>query len=228
VLLGHVDEFVRAIPALFGRVEEVSANEYFQHVRFLTPAGRSVHLLGFAFSFWGDIAERLVAQIYAAGASEVIYLGKVGSLDRDLDLYRTLVIPDTFMLAEHDQILTPPFRVPNGLVAAGGTGGLHVTTPTVLEQSYLQREVLAALRPRTIDNEIGYMARAAAAHNAAGAATVHFASLSFATDYVRREVEHAIPAIFDLANNREAPSRALRHAALGSASRFLYQYLSSS
>lgn len=226
VILGHVDEFARAIPIRQTLVTLQDRNAYFEHTSFQTSSGRSIHLLSFAFSFWADIAGHLSSALYDAGASEIIYLGKVGTLDSGLELYRDLIIPDSFMLAEHDRITQAPFRVPNGLAQAKAIGGLHVSTPTVMEQSHLQRQTLEALSPRSIDNEISYMALSAAAHNAAHQGEVRFSSLSFATDYVRRSSEHDLPAIFDLANNRTMAARALRRRAMAQASGILYEYLS--
>ena len=226
VVLGHVDEFAQAVPELLAKLTTVFVNEYLTIERF-EAGGRPVYLVAFAFSFWGETAGRLTEAIYENGAAEIIYLGKVGALDREIVLYGDLVIPDRFMLAEHDRVFRAPFAVPNGLVAATEGGGLHVTTPTVLEQSHLQRAAFAALAPRTIDNEIAYMARSADLRNRGlfGPGAVRFSSLSFATDYVRPNAQADWSADFNLANNRTSAARERRMVAMKRASRLLYHYL---
>ena len=134
------------------------------------------------------------------------------------------------MLAEHDLVRRPPFAVPNGLLdwAARSSepglcvNSLHVSTPTILEQSHLQRAALSELNPRTIDNEIAHLAAAAADHPGGA---VLFSSLCFATDYVRCSADADLPAVFDLSNNREPAARARRDEALARATRLLKRYL---
>jgi hypothetical protein len=224
VVLGHTDALARAIP-LAARLEPIIRNPYFRQDRFRTPSGRSIDLLGFTFSFWGDIAGRVADALYAGGAGEILYLGKVGALDPELVLYATLISPDRFLLAEHDRITAPPFCVPNRLAAALDLGGLHVSTPTVMEQGYLQRTALELWGPRSVDNEIAYLAQAAAVHNRMQGTEIRFSSLSFATDYVRRASERGRPVAFELADNRTPATRRGRHQALVRASRALYDYL---
>ena len=234
VLLGHIDEFLKAVDSPRAPVAlcPIRLNAYFDLCRLDLPRRRSskecLYVLGFSFSYWGEMAGSVGRALYEAGANELIYLSKVGSLDPALDLYGDLIIPERFMLAEHDRVLRPPFGVSNGLLdwarATGqvaAAGSLHLSTPTVLEQSHLQRQVLAPFAPRTVDDEITHLA--AAAERAGGSA--RFSSLCFATDYVRDAADAGLPVVFDLSNNRSPAARARRDEALARAARLLDGYL---
>lgn len=221
VVLGHAEEFGARSALREGSSEILLRNDYLTARQLRAPKGRAVVLMSFEFSFWGDIAGHIAAALYAAGASELIYLGKVGALTRGIELYRRLVIPASFMLAEHDRVLVAPFSVVNGMADVRGAGGLHVSTPTILEQSHLQRAALSSLEPRTIDNEITHMALAAARHGKG----VQFSSVSFATDYVRSSADDALPTEFDLSNNRTARARHLRQWAIIRAAAVLDSHL---
>jgi hypothetical protein len=190
-------------------------------------ANSCTYLAAFSFSFWGEMAGAVARALYRAGAGELIYLSKVGSTDPALHLYEDLVIPERFMLAEHDRVTQAPFAVPNGLLDWAAPGGraerssLHLSVPTVLEQSHLQRAAMAHFAPRTIDNEIAHMAAAAASVGS----EARFSSLCFATDYVRRSDDQDLPAVFDLSNNRTSEARTRRDEALVRASGLLADYL---
>lgn len=226
-IIGHVDEFERHTPEIKDRIKTITDNQYFARSSFQLSNNKTVELIGFKFSFWGDISGRLVAQLYKNGCREVIYFGKVGALERDIELYQTIMVPRTFMLAEHDRVDQKPFEVSNKLADFVRSKTHHVSTPTVMEQSYVQRRVLEDFKPYSIDNEIAYMALAAKQFNdtRSGQAPVDFSSISFATDYVRRAHEHQAPYIFDLSNNRTRKALEFREKAVAMIAKRLYQYL---
>lgn len=222
-VVGHVDEIARAARARGLQVEDRFANEHLSHAQ-LFIAGRTIDLVAFAFSFWGDIAGRVAGGLYDAGADEVIYFGKVGALSRDVALYDEVITPVRFMRAESDRIRTPPFTVPNRLAAARGGEGLHVSVPTVLEQGHTQLAALRGAHPRTIDNEITYMAEAARSRLKQRSG-IAFSSISFATDYVRPGDDPLPGPSLDLSNNREPEARAARAQAMASTVDVLLTYL---
>ncbi|MCW1908801.1 MAG: hypothetical protein KIH63_005680 [Candidatus Saccharibacteria bacterium] len=229
-IIGHVDEFEKNIPALASNAKVVADNPYFTRTTINLPNEVKAELVGFKFSFWGDIAFRVAFQLYKGGCNEVIYFGKVGALERHIDLYKTIIIPESFMIIEHDRVIEESFSVPNGLADFVKSHTHHVSTPTVMEQGYVQRNRLEQFRPQTIDNEIAYIALATRRFNEMQASRrppVRFSSISFATDYLRRPHEHMAPSIFDLSNNRSAEALRMKAKAMSRASRTLYDYLTS-
>jgi hypothetical protein len=225
-VLGHVDEFEQSVPEIKGRIKIVADNQYFTRSSVRLHNDVIIELIGIKFSFWGDIAGRIATQLYREGCREVIYIGKVGALERNIELYKTTITPRSFMLAEHSQVLEQSFTIPNGLADFTRSNTHHVSTPTVMEQGYIQRQALEQFLPTTIDNEIAYMALAAKRFNDKHPSQpVSFSSVSFATDYLRRVREHQLPATFDLSNNRHARALQLKRRAMRSISETLYSYL---
>lgn len=226
-IVGHVDEFEQNIPKIKEAIKVISDNPYFVRSAFQIGT-KTIEMIGFKFSFWGDISGHLAKQLYTNGCREIIYFGKVGALERHIELYRTLVVPRSFMLAEHDRITHEPFSVVNGLADFVDSCTMHVSTPTVMEQGYIQRQALDTFKPQTIDNEIAYMALTAKEFNDSHSSQrpVSFSSISFATDYVRRAHEHQLPSIFDLSNNRSTEALRMRQESIISVSRILYEYFS--
>ena len=217
VLVGYVDEIAALLEA--GRVgDEGFENAYYLSRRFRRPGGRDINLIGVKFSFWAGIAGRLAEAFCSAGAREILYCGKLGSLEAPADVYERIFCPSRYFLMEHHRLVEEIDPPPNPLLERFPAldSGAHVTVPTVIEEDYLQRNAAAAIAAASIDNEIAHMAAAVARHNRRAGQGTGFSALHFATDYVRRFDERNLCVTLNLSNNRthvalEKKRRAIRH-----------------
>lgn len=214
VVLGYVEE---CRSRLGDETTEAAENEFYGSDSIGDSAGGRITFLGVKFSYWGSISERIVERICQLGASEVLYVGKLGALTSPVDLYERIFSPSQFALLHHDrpQRLVEP-APPNGILAWQPTldTGLHVSIPTVLEEDYHQRALAQWLRVNSIDNEIACMAAAIADHNASSGRSVRFSAVHFATDYIRREDERSLRTQYDLARMRAPEARSARRRIL--------------
>lgn len=212
VVVGYVEEIGRALRAGGHSVGPVRENADYVSARYRTPSGRALNLIGVKFSFWGGIAGRLTQAFCRAGASEVIYCGKLGTLSAPDDVYERIFCPSRFVHLEHERLVEEIAPPPNRFLARFPEldSGAHVSVPTVIEEDYLQRDAASAVEASSIDNEITHMAAAVADHNRAHGQTVAFSAIHFATDYVRRFEERRLCVPLNLSTNRTRVARACK------------------
>jgi hypothetical protein len=218
VVLGYVEECRERIGGDEATVAK-NESEFYGADTILDGKGGRVTFLGVKFSFWGSISAHLVARICELGATEVLYVGKLGALTSPHDLYNRIFAPSSFAKLSHDQVeyfVEPP--PPNGILMEMNDldTGLHVSIPTVLEEDYHQRQVATDLGARSIDNEISQVAWAVANHNKHRnpADAARFSALHFATDYIRAETERTAETDHDLARTRTDSAKAGRQTML--------------
>lgn len=205
VLVGYVDEIAAILEEDgFSRGEDGIENLYYVSRRYRRPSGRDINLIGVKFSFWAGIAGCLAAGFCNAGAAEIIYCGKLGSLESPEDVYGRIFCPSRYFLMEHHRLMAEIEPPPNPLLARFPDldTAAHVSVPTVIEEDYLQRNAAAAIAAASIDNEIAHMAAAIARHGRAGDRAVGFSAVHFATDYVRKFDERNLNVPLNLSNNR--------------------------
>ncbi|MFG3037234.1 hypothetical protein ACGFYZ_10055 [Streptomyces sp. NPDC048330] len=124
-------------------------------------AGRRVVYLGFLHSIWGDVAGQVVARLAELGASDVVYIGKVGSLSPGIE-------PNTWLATGNSSLLRgalvswDDFFGDFAAAQEGVHGGLHVSSPSILLED---RDWLSRHSPSYafVDPEIGPMGAAACA-----------------------------------------------------------------
>jgi len=164
--------------------------------------------IGCEASYWGTMAARVCETLYARGAREVLYVGKLGSVRRASDVYNVLACPSQFYFSNHpfqprDQVaIASPQLGLNKWVwedqyreEFGGSEfllGGHVSVPTILGETVEQIEAMQKRGVTSIDNEIYHMAQAA---EAAGKV---FSCLHFVTDFVRNAESKGIITCADL------------------------------
>ncbi|GAA3251090.1 hypothetical protein ACFO1B_43780 [Dactylosporangium siamense] len=121
--------------------------------------GRPVLYLGYLHSIWGDVAGRVVSRLAALGARQVVYVGKVGSLDPAIAPNTSLATGNHSIL--HNQHVTWHDYFGGLAVAQGGVvTGTHVSSPSILLEG---QDWLRTQQGRSfVDPEIGHMGRAAA------------------------------------------------------------------
>jgi predicted dehydrogenase len=207
VLLGYVSAVREHLEAdgqfrFLGRHE----NEYYGSYRFAAPNGSTLNLLGVKYCYWGSISETLCASLCEIGASEVLYVAKLGALTGPQDLYTRIFCPARYYLLYHDRIADAVTALPNGVLRCfpERTTGAHVSVPTVLEEDYRQRRVATDLGATSLDNEIAQMARGIARFNRGRGEgeQVAFSAIHFATDYVRSPEDQVVATDHDLSRMR--------------------------
>lgn len=149
--------------------------------------GRSVVYLGVLHSIWGDVAGRVVTRLAALGADDVVYVGKVGALDRRVAPNTTLATGNLSLLGPA-AVTWPDFFGDVAACQPGVLTGIHVTSPSVLLED--RRWLAANARHAFVDPEIGPMGAAAVAAGI-GYGYLHVISNNLA---------HRFPA--DLSNER--------------------------
>jgi hypothetical protein len=205
VLVGYVDEIASILAEDgFAQGDGGIENPYYVSRRYRRPSGRDINLIGVKFSFWAGIAGRLATAFCHAGASEILYCGKLGSLESPDDVYERIFCPSRYFLMEHHRLVEEIDPPPNPFLARFPSldSAAHVTVPTVIEEDYLQRNAAAAIAAASIDNEIAHMAAAIAQHNRAAGRETGFSAVHFATDYVRKFDERNLNVTLNLSNNR--------------------------
>lgn len=202
VVVGYVEEMA-------GRLTQLDWQPFLTETKELggwvapSASGHRIVLLGVAFSYWGSLAYHLATDIFNLGASELLYVGKLGTLTTAKDIYTKPFCPSEFALASLTNAQLVAKSIRNSLLQnnPGLDTGVHASVPTVLEEDYHQRRALDDIGAQTIDNEISQMALAAEQASHRGL-RVRFGCCHFATDYLRTEDEADVETTFDLANHR--------------------------
>ena len=213
VIIGHVQPLRDLFEELSCEPISSHANDFYNCSRYRLPSGEILNLLSVSYCYWGTLGERVVAQLCALGAAEIIYIGKLGTLSSPADIYERVFCPSSFVVMEQDRILSRIDSVPNGILQTMphiGTG-LHVSVATILEEDYGQREVTSGIGAKSIDNEISKMARCVFRQHQDTGKTIRFSAVHFATDYLRLPEERHILSPFDLSNNRQRPALMRKH-----------------
>ncbi|WP_170200648.1 hypothetical protein [Prauserella endophytica] len=120
--------------------------------------GRRVVYLGFLHSIWGDVAGRVVTRLAELGARDVVYVGKVGALNPDIEPNTRLATGNTSLVGG-SVVTWPDFFGDFATAQPGVHTGVHVTSPSILleNRDWLTEHAEHAF----VDPEIGPMGVAA-------------------------------------------------------------------
>lgn len=120
--------------------------------------GRRVVYLGFLHSIWGDVAGRVVERLAELGARDVVYVGKVGALNPDVEPNTQLATGNTSLVGGMP-ITWHDFFGEFATSQPGVHTGVHVTSPSILLENrcWLAEHAGHAF----VDPEIGPMGAAA-------------------------------------------------------------------
>lgn len=127
-----------------------------KHIRF---KDEDAIILGCEFSYWGDIAGHVVAELADLGVKVIIYSGKVGSLNGDILPNVSLatgnwsIMPDG-EIVEWDNLF-------KDIKAANVYFGKQATLPSVMQETK-EWQLNKGAEISFVDSEIGHMARSAA------------------------------------------------------------------
>ncbi|PWV57608.1 hypothetical protein BDW27_102482 [Nocardiopsis sp. L17-MgMaSL7] len=150
--------------------------------------GRSTALLlGCEFSFWGDLAGDLVTALITRGhTSGVLYVGKLGGLQSDMEPNTVVVTGTTTQVKGHSVSWKSALDLDPTLPGLR-TGVRHITVPSVLDETRIWLEQHRA-HFDVVDPEIGHMALAATTAN------VPFDYLHIVTDNLNGTHDHGLYA----------------------------------
>jgi hypothetical protein len=120
--------------------------------------GRAVVYLGFLHSIWGDVAGRVVTQLSEVGARDVVYVGKVGALNPNIEPNTRLATGNTSLVGG-SPVTWHDFFGDFATAQPGVHTGVHVTSPSILleNRDWLTEHAGHAF----VDPEIGPMGAAA-------------------------------------------------------------------
>ena len=179
VILGYVDKLIEDFPPWEG-------NDNFSWKKLLVY-GKKVTILGCKFSYWGDIAGKVVERLAKNGVRRVIYLGKLGSLNINH-------IPNTNLATGSESFVggkivrwDNPFEgYQNDVVKFGR----HFSLPSILLET---KDWLAEYQDKYdfVDPEIGHMAKAANDNN------ISFGYMHIISDNLNKNYKE------DLSNERD-------------------------
>jgi hypothetical protein len=200
-------------------------NEYYS-VNKVKIGNKVISLLGVKFSFWGNIAARIAYHCSLLGISELIYFGKLGTLEDSSKIYSKIYSPSRFCIFYHEKLLALIDHLPNGIheLQPELDTGTHVSVPSILEEDYIQREIIGGLDITSIDNEISQVAYAIAKFNQNYHRNVKYGCLHFATDYLRQLDKRNVETPHDLSNNRSSTAVQKKQAMIANIAKILYSY----
>jgi len=219
VVMGYVhtlDQFVRPDGWQHGMHSNAPQDTLFGWQIVTVPASnRKLALLGCRVSFWGDISGHIVRLLKTLNkAQEVIYVGKLGSLD-PAHIPNTLIATgsSSYLIGGKTiqwQNVLQPFVEDSPRVVYGE----HYTLPSVLDETKVWFEEKRA-KYTFVDPEIGHMASAAVENG------MRFGYLHVISDNLAREYE------FDLSNERKKGALDARKETVREIQRILLRYFGS-
>lgn len=172
-------------------------------------AQNNVIFLGCKFSFWGrlsgSIARFLCEQFQP---SEIIYFGKLGTLTAPADIYQEIFTPSHYQMFSGLTQLGPTIKMENSFTAFNPSHrrGIHASVPTIMEETFSQRQRLAMNGVESIDNEISFIAREIHRFNTRTGSRVRYSPIHYATDYLRDMHDWSLQVRHDLARGRSPSS----------------------
>ncbi len=179
-------------------------NKYYSATRFIAKNGKIVNCLEANYGHWGDISDFLAQKICQLHASEILHIGKVGTLKSPSEVYKRIYIPKSFVIGRRNEIMSIGSRISNSMEYIKEHSSLaHVSVSTTMEETFAQRKNLSQKKVDTIDIESSKIARAVALYNLANKAKVKFGAIHFSSDYLKKPDEVGNGADLDLATNRE-------------------------
>lgn len=226
VLIGNVSDYFDHLSAedLSLEIVEESENFYYKATR-VKLGDRFLSFLRVKYSFWGNMSANLVNKMLDLGASEIIYMSKIATLDDPTHIYKKIYSPTQFAIMEDNQVKIID-RTINPLVEKFPEldSGMHLSLATVMEQDY-KTSALAHSVASSLDLEVSKIARVVAEYNLLNNKQVPFTPIHWVTDYLRTKEEADLDTGFDLSNGDSKPSKEKKVVILKRIYHFLTAYL---
>jgi hypothetical protein len=228
VIVGYVEEAENYLATHFDRFSfsKKEENKYYTSAQYDTCGGQSIIFLGVKYSFWGNISAIIASKLCKLHVKEIIYISKLGSLRRPNDVYNAVFSPTQYITMNYCNI-TNMTRATNNIASMFPelNTQCHASVSTVIEEDFMQREVLANHGVSSIDNETAQIAYAISNFNKTNQGNVCFSSLHFASDYLREatEIDHDIE--HDLSNHRSIEAVKKRENIMKVVLLYLHRYV---
>ena len=215
-----------------------TGNAFYHSYRYrCQQQARNINLLAVKFSFWGDMAGHIARLACQHGITELIYYSKVGTMVGADKLYKTIYTPSHFALidgANVGEIYSCRNELQHYLHRA--TEKMHVSVPTVMEETFAQRECALSIDAKTIDNEVAYIAKSVADHNVTVSnpkaqrsdstkGIIKLGIIHFATDYIYDKSEVFDEERHNLSTNKSESAVALKQQIMAEVNDILASYL---
>ncbi|KAF7133906.1 hypothetical protein CNMCM5793_005372 [Aspergillus hiratsukae] len=217
VVLGFVAELLPRFASLVptSRVIWRQDSQYYGLVRLELRPGLVFSLVGAKYSYWGNLGGRVVTELAARRPRAICYIAKQGTLLSPDDIHCRIYSPTRYCVFDKGQACwhgdDHPALPINPLSSRFPTfdRGLHVSTPTIVEQDVELRTQLEAHGAASIDNELAQMARALTdVHEEnPSMSRIQLLPIMFITDYLRRPEELGMSVPFDLASRNQTVQR---------------------
>lgn len=208
VLIGYVNEIKERIDKDTNiykiKLIETNNNQFYTSYRYLLPNKSVLNLLGVKFSFWGDISAKLASEICQKEVKEIIYIGKLGCLTKIKDIYSKIFSPSRFLIVKENEVLSIVSNLKNNFLNFYPylNSGSHISVPTVIEETIIQREIAQKFYVKSIDNEISQIAHMVYLFNLNRRNKISFSAIHMATDYLKNKDDHFDFVKLNLTNNR--------------------------
>ncbi len=201
-------------------------NDYYTSYKFRIN-NKIINLLGVKFSFWGDISSKIVNKICQLEAKEIIYVSKLGTLTSVDDIYKKIFIPNKTFFMNDKNIIYSNTNINKKFLSYFNnfSTGLHLSVPTIMEETTIQRNIAKKLNINSIDNEIAQIANCIDNYNNLYCKNIEYTSLHFATDYLKYKSELLNNIKFNLSNNRSKIAQLYKNEILDKIISILIEYL---
>ncbi|MBV8060352.1 MAG: hypothetical protein JO126_02970 [Alphaproteobacteria bacterium] len=209
IIMGHVTELEQEMHAAVAQGEVTllsnAQNPFYGSKRYRTKTGEVINLVSAHYSYWGNMAGLIAERLCELGASEIIYVSKVGTLTNADDVYSRVFAPVRFAALDREQISTV-VQVENTLCNSYPelNSNMHVSVATIMEETFRQREIASTIGSTTIDMETAHIALAIDKWNKNSTTKVRFGSLHFASDYLHPDDKPCGCKTFNLATDKTA------------------------
>lgn len=223
VIIGYVEELEKYITEMYpDLIVETFENKFYKSTRIIS---KNINFLGVKYSFWGNMSAKLVNRFCNLGASEIIYFGKLGTLESPNCIYNKIYSPTSYSVVYHDKIVSIIDDLPNQLSVFLPPTGMHTSVPTIMEEDYLQRDLLDILKSESMDNEISQIAYTIKKFNLDNQKQVKYSCCHFATDYIRQLENQNEITEYDLSNNRTDSAKIKKAEIIAKISSIITNYL---
>ena len=169
----------------------------------------------------------LVATVLELGASEIIYMSKIATLDDPNHIYKKIYSPTQFAVLREKKVEMID-RVVNPLVDRFPEldSGVHLSLSTVMEQDF-ETAALARSVATSLDLEVANIAKVISEYNARHERQVVFTPVHWITDYLRTREEANLEIGFDLTNDNPKNGKVSKKKILERIYCFVTAYLTS-
>lgn len=145
-----------------------------------------IRIIAVKHSFWGSAAGNVAKVCAELGSTKgIVYIAKLGAISKNIDLF-DMVSPYKFLLWENNKVThiqaPPAFFDETMLSDMGVIPTVHISLPTLVEETNFLLNHFNTNGAETIDNEVSFIAASIALVNRSISTPVPFSCLHIVTD----------------------------------------------